>query len=251
MKKSARVALIIIFAVGLIISGYQLQKDFRETAKEALVKNALLVYRPPQDSGEEEIRQSFLTVREEINDDIIGWLSIFDTRIDYPLVKGTDNDYYLSHDIYRNKSASGSLFVDYRCPDGFAGTNTIIYGHNMRNGNMLYDLRKFTNADFFNRNLSFTIIDDDGIHVMDIFAFMVIPDDEIIYNPLAEPETIIAWAKENAVNYRDPAGEAARLVTISTCAYDYEDARMVLLAIPQAALTNTSLTSQYYAPQNP
>ena len=76
-----------------------------------------------------------------INSDIIAWLQIEGTEISYPVVKGTDNDYYLHHTFEKNYNSAGSIFVEYTNSSDFQDCNTIIYGHNMRNGSMFGLLR--------------------------------------------------------------------------------------------------------------
>ena len=68
--------------------------------------------------------------------DMVGWLYLPDTVINYPVVQGTDNDYYLNRFYDGKPNVGGTLFVDYVCPGDFSGANTIIYGHNMKNGSM-------------------------------------------------------------------------------------------------------------------
>ena len=70
-----------------------------------------------------------------INTDVKGWIKIDALDISYPILQYTDNDYYLSKDIYKEKSISGSIFLDYR-NSGFDDKNVVIYGHNMKNDSM-------------------------------------------------------------------------------------------------------------------
>jgi sortase B len=70
------------------------------------------------------------------------------TNIDYPVVQGSDNEFYLSKYLYKNNLLSGSIFMDYR-NDFDRDENVIIYGHNMRNKTMFSELEKFKEEDFF------------------------------------------------------------------------------------------------------
>lgn len=79
-----------------------------------------------------------------INKDVVGWIIIDGTNINYPILKSSDNDYYLKRDINKNISKSGSIFLDYRSK-GFSNQNTVVYGHNMKNGTMFSQLKRIYN----------------------------------------------------------------------------------------------------------
>ncbi len=95
------------------------------------------------------------------NSDLAGWLTIADTDIDYPVVKTTDNDFYLKRNFDKQADSNGTLFIDYRCDIVNPTTNTIIYGHNMNSGQMFGKLSDYyEDADFFaaHRTISFNTI---------------------------------------------------------------------------------------------
>ena len=71
------------------------------------------------------------TMRKE-NEDYVGWIIITDTKINYPIVQFSDNDYYLSHTFGRKENAAGTLFVDCNIKEGMEAKNVIVHGHNMK-----------------------------------------------------------------------------------------------------------------------
>lgn len=87
-----------------------------------------------------------------IIEDMVGWIRIDGTEIDYPVVKGRDNSYYLKHNPLKRRDSSGAIFMDFRVNTLKKPRNIVIYGHNMRNGTMFHDLNKFNSADFFKSN---------------------------------------------------------------------------------------------------
>ncbi|NCC47627.1 MAG: sortase, partial [Clostridia bacterium] len=105
-------------------------------------------------AGESEPTEIQPQFREllEINDDVIGWIIIPGTMIDYPVVQGDDNKWYLDHDLYGEEDKAGTVFMDYRMTLDGKDRHQILYGHHLRQGTMFTDLMKYKNADFFQKN---------------------------------------------------------------------------------------------------
>ena len=85
-----------------------------------------------------------------INKDVVGWLRVNNTKINYPVTQTTNNDYYLSHDIYGNQVRTGWVFMDYRNSTKELDKNTIIYGHNLKSGYMFGELLNTTSSSWYN-----------------------------------------------------------------------------------------------------
>lgn len=83
------------------------------------------------------------------NNEIIGYLKIKDTDINYPVVLHSDNSYYLDRDFKKDKNVAGSIFMDYKNGIDMTDKNTIIYGHNMRDKSMFGQLKKYLDQDFY------------------------------------------------------------------------------------------------------
>ncbi len=107
---------------------------------------------------------------EDINKDIIGWLSIEDTKIDYPILQSTDNEYYLNRNYKKEESKAGSIFMDYRNNPDADDHHTIIYGHEMKNGSMFGELKKFLDRDFFSQHDTFQYKTKHGRYEVEIFS---------------------------------------------------------------------------------
>jgi len=245
MKKIGRAILTIILLFAVAVCGFELREISAQYSSESKIKEELSKYRPKQTNkmqtnsdetnqaaaSEKIVNQSVIDIRYEINGDIIGWLTVPNTRIDYPVVIAADNDFYLRRNIYKEPMISGSIFMDYRCDKNFSCFNTVIYGHNMKNGSMFGDLKLFADPDFFESNTSGTLFTENNIYTLEIFAYMVVKsDDMLIYNPSSDREEFFEYIKRYARRYREHAA-AESVVTLSTCAYEYEGARMVLLAV--------------------
>ena len=98
---------------------------------------------------------------KQINEDIVAWIRIPGV-LDYPVVQGTDNSYYLHHTFRREYNIAGSIFLDARNTADFSDSKNIIYGHNMRDGSMFHVLRKFQDLDFYQANREIWLYLSDG-----------------------------------------------------------------------------------------
>lgn len=97
------------------------------------------------------------TSLEEINPDIIAWIYFENIDINYPVVQGEDDDFYLHHDFYKEKSTSGCIFMDTQATPDFLSFNSFLYGHNMKNKTMFAKLNQFTDESFYQENKTFLI----------------------------------------------------------------------------------------------
>lgn len=121
---------------------------------------------------EEDIKKKYQDVKG-INDDIIGWVFVPDSNIDYPICSGNDN-YYLNYTYDKRKSAAGSIFLDQRLLS-FSDIS-MIHGHNMRNGTMFSSLKKYRDETYFN-NTNVFIYDGTNVRVFKPIGFLKVPQE--------------------------------------------------------------------------
>ena len=115
--------------------------------------------------------------------DTVGWLYFEDERLSYPIMRSNDNDKYAVDDYAGNESETGAIFLDFRCDPEFTDSNSIIYGHNMRNRTMFGALRIYKeDLSFLDQHKYFQIRTSSGISRYMIFAFMDVPKDSYIYD---------------------------------------------------------------------
>ena len=161
------ILVVILLAAGLwifqIISEYQRAdqeyEELKEYVKEAEKEEQDQEEGQPEmqeeeESGEAGSAETFTVdfeALQQINPDIVAWLRIPGV-LDYPVVQGTDNSYYLHHTFRKEYNIAGSIFLDARNTADFSDRKNIIYGHNMRNGSMFHVLRKFQDLDFYQAN---------------------------------------------------------------------------------------------------
>ena len=169
------------------------------------------------------------------NPEIVGRLVIEGIGLDYPLVQGADNSYYLTHTAEKKYNAMGALFLDYRADRNFADFKTVVYGHYTKSGKMfgkLHHLREQTEFDQVTGGMLYT---PEKTSRLEIFAALLTPATSEFYHRIffseSSREKHLDAIREQAVCYRDIGVTAEdRLLLLSTCSYEYEGARTVIIA---------------------
>ncbi len=160
----------------------------------------------------------------EINSDTVGWLTVNNTKIDYPVVKSTDNDYYLNRDYYKNKNRHGWIYMDYRNNIDDLSDNTIIFGHNLSNQKMFGTLRYVTNPSWYKKSSNQIITFNTTKENMkwQIISIYKIPvtNDYLIANfaSLDEKLDFFKMIVERSIyDFNATYDENTKILTLSTC----------------------------------
>ena len=245
-------AFILIGAIGYSV--YRLWDINTGYAQEAAMHSRLLSYRPtlmptavkaadiptgidaeaPAAPAAPVVNQGVVDLQAKYQD-VVGWLTVPGTAIDHPFAQGKDNDHYLHHNLDGDMTPTGTIFLDYRNHKDLSDFYNIIFGHNMRNGSMFGTLQQFNDPDFFDSHDTYTLFLAEGTYTVEIMAFSVIyPNDAVIYNPYvtteAERLVFLGYVKNTARHYRDiKATPDQQFITLSTCNYEFNNGRMVLV----------------------
>lgn len=168
-----------------------------------------------------------------VNSDIVGWLRIRALDISYPVVQGKDNDYYLHRTFEKTDNFAGCLFVNSYNMGDFTDQNTIIYGHNMKNGSMFGKLKNFNDPEVFKKSRYFWIFTPDFIYQYRIFSASVVDKTGLTYQISFtddEFDQFISRAYSNSVvdNQDVTVTKEDRIVTLSTCTGD-DSTRFVVM----------------------
>ena len=164
--------------------------------------------------------------------DAVGWITLPDSPIDYPVMKGKSNESYLRRLPDGTANSAGSIFMDERCDRDLADRNTILYGHHMRNGSMFAALTKYKDADFAKSHPQLTLYASCGRFALKPILGLTVTADDQIYSLLNDGQGLsdyIASRKRSSCIRYDADGCPEKLVTLSTCAYDFDNARFVLI----------------------
>lgn len=170
-----------------------------------------------------------------INPDVVGWIRIPDTNIDYPIVQAGDNDEYLHKSFEGNETAAGCIFLDFESQSDMQGYNHIIYGHHMKNGSMFRDVVKYKDEDYFKEHQYFEIYTPkETIHLKAVSCYYIKNDPMVRKTQFRDDESFQAYVQKmlEPCEYAEIPQEAvSRLFVLVTCSYEVDDGRTVLFAV--------------------
>lgn len=204
-----------LFKLGSAVCEYYRGDKIYEEAEESIIDAG--------GKGNSALKVNIAKLKET-NPDVIAWIYIEDTPVSYPIVRGSDNKYYLKHTYNKKSSAFGSIFADHRNSADFSDANTLIYGHNTKNGSMFGSLKKYKKEAYLKKHPNIYIICEDRTLKYRIFSVFT-PD---IYNRVYEidrksTEDLAKWEAfvhsqsvvKTAENF-SPQGKG-KYITLSTC----------------------------------
>lgn len=191
------------------------------------------------DAGSEDAAQALdITVNfEELkaqNPDIVGWVYIKGTKINYPVVQAKDNAYYLKHTFYGNYNGAGTIFMDCANDAGLSDKNTILYGHHMKNGSMFAALDNYSEWWFYREHPVIYYITPEKNYRVDVMAAYETTGTSDAYRIKFQTyDEFYAYVKERRKKSLIdtswlPVNIMDNLMTFSTCNYDRRDGRMVV-----------------------
>ena len=166
-------------------------------------------------------------------EDYRGWIKVDNTNIDYPIVQGKDNSFYLDKDINKNYVSSGSIFMNY-LNNGFNDENTVLFGHHMRNKTMFAQLKKYKEKEFFygNNNIEIEIKDGKTLKYKVFSVYVTDANDNYIrtnFDDKTKYKEFLERIKNKSIYKSDiDVNEDDKIITLSTCSYEFDDARMVV-----------------------
>ncbi len=237
------VAILVCLAVFLVSGGLLLKRYFddRRSESEFAALESLIVSDAPAADGEETNSAKFAALRDQ-NSDFIGWISIEDTKLDFPVMYAPNNkDFYLRHDFNKEYSVYGVPYLDEKTTLGAndQSENLVIYGHNMKTGTIFGCLTGYKEAGYYQQHpyVQFDTVYGDGTYeVFAAFSIDVAADTSFVYNQYVDmdEETYDTYVEEVIsrsdvdTGIRPVYGE--QLLTLSTCEYSSDNGRYVVVA---------------------
>ena len=162
MSRKKEYALLVILGVIVLAAGgylFQVWEGYHEASAEYQKLQKYIIERPDmgkedetqpdsQEEPEENLPEIDFDGLRAINEDIVAWIQIPGIGVDYPVVQGKDNEHYLHYTFDGKENKAGSIFLDYRNRADFTDSKMILYGHNMKDGSMFSNLKKYQNTAF-------------------------------------------------------------------------------------------------------
>ena len=169
------------------------------------------------------------------NPDIFAYLVVEGTAISYPVAHGTDNDFYINHDLYGRPNVAGAVFMDMGNATGMDDPNTIFYGHNMKNGSMFHNLRFYEDYDYFQEHRYIQVVTAQEDMDWEIFAFYATDTSfPYIRTDFYSPDDFYSLAMQmKERSFYDTGVDITKediILTLSTCTNRAEDSRYVINA---------------------
>lgn len=179
------------------------------------------------------IKESADTSIESQNEDYRFWINIDNTKIDYPVVQGNDNEFYLKHDFFKKENIAGSIFMDYRVNE--TSKNKVIYGHNMKNGSMFKDVELFKDENFFNQNEFIKINKNGKEYTYKVFSVYYTSGENTDYLQTdfsndTEFNKFLETASNKSLFQSNHKLNNKEIITLSTCSYEGDNFRTVVHA---------------------
>lgn len=170
----------------------------------------------------------------EINADYAAWIYLPGTMLDYPVVQCDDNDYYLKRMFNGESNSCGTIFIDARNLPEFADSNTLLYGHHMRNGSMFKAISYYDEQEYFDAHPYMLILTPEAHYLVELIAGYTTDSSDHCYDIALSDFRDMNYYLTKARQKSDfdsavTVIEGDRLVTLSTCAYAFENARYIAI----------------------
>ena len=243
MKKIIKISIVILLIGIMLISSYFIYKDFKEDKEQENIFEELENIVTTNETDEEkEQKEDNINLNElyKINNDIVGWLEIENTNMNYPVMQTKDRpDYYLRKNFYKEYSVFGTPYIDENC-DIENGNNLIIYGHHINGNKMFGELENYKNEEYYNKHKFiefYTLNEKAEYEIISVFKTTVYNDKGFKYYQYynleneKEFETFINKCKELSLyDTQKIAKYGDKLLTLSTCEYSQSNGRLVVVA---------------------
>ena len=241
MKKNIQILLFVLLAGVFLYSAWRLGSYYLTAFQQEKTVGSLrgqLNEEDPYAVNEDGILVRYADLYAE-NHDMVGWLTISDTPIDYPVMQTPETpDFYLKRGFDKKYSAYGMIYMDEDCDLDAGCPNFVLYGHHMKNGSMFAALEKYTSEEFYREHpeILFDTLEETGRYqvaavfkmpgaqITEAFAGTLLAATEEDYN------AFIAYAKENSLYDTGVTPQwPEQLLTLGTCEYTYEDGRLFVV----------------------
>lgn len=241
-KKYINISIVVLFIVVVSYAGYDMYQSKINQKLYAEAKPLVIETQTQEVVSLEELKAAVKNLEEE-NQEVVGWIQIPETIVDYPLLQSKDNDYYLRRNYKKEYSKYGSIFMNYKSDLNDKSSNGIIYGHNMSDGQMFATLNEYSEKTFYDEHDFLYIATVDEVYKYEIFSVFnskvyeeketgvfryynyIDFNDEKVFN-----EYIDNVKKEQLYDTGREPIYGQQLITLSTCRPGANNNRIVVVA---------------------
>lgn len=228
-KRILNIVIYLILFLILICSGFKLyfwykDKKNNDETIEQLKNNVKLEKIKNDNSNNEKYIVDFKKLKSE-NNDVVAYIKVNNTNIEYPIVKTSNNNFYLNHSFDKSKNSRGWIFADYKNKFDNTDKNIVIYGHNMRDGSMFGSLKNILNEEWYNNteNMNITFLTENGNYIYKVFSIYKIESEDYYiktnFKNDADYEKFLNIIKNRSIKNFDVKVKASdKILTLSTCA---------------------------------
>lgn len=239
------VILIFVSAGGLVknfYDKYQAEKRYERIAQEVTGQTELSEeqsLKEPESVEETETEENNYQSQVDfealwnINSQVVGWIKIPGTEVDYPILHDPeDNEKYLHTDLEGNDSQVGAIYLDCDDKGDFSSKHNVIYGHHMKNGSMFKDIVKYKDSSYWKEHSEIDLyLPDREIKLKPFACLYTTPDGKRRKTRFSEENAFQSYITEmtrDAVVYEEPDQKVGKLYSLITCSYEFQDARTIL-----------------------
>ena len=180
-------------------------------------------------------RQVDFDALRALNRDVVAWIYVEGTPIDYPVVQADDNEYYLDRHFTDDGSTGGCIFLDCDNSPQFSDPHSVLYGHNMLDGSMFAELMYYKTQDFYDAHPTGQLLTPERNYHVDFFAGCIVDTAEGTWDTTLKADEISDWfagqTERSCFASTVELRPGDRVITLSTCSYEFNDARFVLSGI--------------------
>ena len=236
-----KVFFLISLTVFIVSAAYITNYFLSARHQDSIIEQARSVWHETADEPELSVIEQLL----QENSDFKGWITVPNTKIDNPIYQTDNNDFYLTHNQQKQKSAYGALFFDSKnvITESETDKNLVIYGHHMKNGSMFANLTKYKELSFYKQNPTVEFATLYGNGTYKVYAAFVLnaskaDDNDYIYNisrkSFIDDNDFDSWVNEarerSLINTGVDVKNGDNIITLVTCTYDFDNARFVVMA---------------------
>ena len=212
----------------LLYSGIKIYKWYKGKTNNSKIaeqiKHTVIVEEKNEDENKKEYKIDFNKLKDQ-NNETVAWIKVNNTNTEYPVVKGTNNSFYLNHSFDKSNNSAGWIFADYRNKFDNTDKNIVIYGHNMKDNSMFGSLKNILNSDWYDNeeNTNITLYTENEKCIYKVFSiYKIESEDYYIKTEFSDDnnfEQFVNTIKKRSIKeFNTDVSKDDNILTLSTCA---------------------------------